>query len=69
MKLAALVWLTCLAIYLDLLWRARSRGKFVGPLPWPLLAVIAVGLAWIGWNVVFVARTRPAHAADEPARC
>jgi len=53
MKLAALVWLACLAIYLDLLWRARSNGKFVGPLPWPLLAVIAVGLAWIVWNVVF----------------
>ena len=31
MKLAALVWLACLAIYLDLLWRARSRGTFVGP--------------------------------------
>jgi len=53
MKLAALVWLACLAIYLDLLWRARSRGKFIGPQPWPLLVVIAGGLAWIGWNLVF----------------
>ena len=53
MKIAALVWLACAAIYLDLLWRARSRGKFVGPLPWPLLAVLAAGLAGIAWGLVF----------------
>jgi hypothetical protein len=52
MKTAALVWLVCAAIYLDLLWRARSRGKFVGTFPWSLLAIIAAGLAWIAWSLV-----------------
>ena len=56
MKIAALVWLGCTAIYLDLLWRARSRGKFVGPLPWPLLAIIAAGLAGIAWGIALERR-------------
>ena len=53
MKAAALIWLGCVAIYLDLLWRARNRGKFTGPFPSSMLAVIAGGLAWIAWGLVF----------------
>jgi hypothetical protein len=52
MRAAALIWLACLAIYLELLWRHRSHGRARGPLPWSLLALIVGGLVTVLWIVV-----------------
>jgi hypothetical protein len=49
MRIAALIWLACLAIYLELLWRNRSHGRARGTLPPSLLALIAGGLATVLW--------------------
>jgi hypothetical protein len=49
MRVAALIWLACLAIYLEMLWRHRSRGRARGTLPWSLLALIAGGLVTVLW--------------------
>jgi hypothetical protein len=49
MRVAALIWLACLAIYLEMLWRHRSRGGARGMLPWPLLALIVSGLVTVLW--------------------
>lgn len=52
MKTAALVWLVCLAIYVELLARAKAADRVVGgPLPFPIFALAAVAVAasiWIG---------------------
>ena len=53
MRVAALIWLACLAIYLEMLWRHRLHGRARGTLPWPLLALIAGGLAIVLWIGVF----------------
>ena len=49
MRVAALIWLACLAIYLEMLWRHRSCGRARGTLPWSLLALIAGGLVTVLW--------------------
>jgi hypothetical protein len=49
MRIAALVWLACLAIYLELLWRHRAHGRARGTPPWSLLALIAAGLVTVLW--------------------
>ena len=51
MKLAALVWLTCLAIYLELLSRRRVGGSRALHVPWPDL-ILGIGvLLTLGWGL------------------
>ena len=53
MRIAALIWLACLAIYLELMWRQQARGRARGTPPWSLLALIAGGLVTVLWIGVF----------------
>jgi hypothetical protein len=52
MKIAALIWFACFAIYLELLVRARPRPQVTPPLPWPIVllgAGVVASLLWAAW--------------------
>jgi hypothetical protein len=67
MKIAALIWLACFAVYLELLARSRKRDPLAATLPWPiiLLGVGAVAsVLWAAWIGKIAASTIRAAVAQ-----
>jgi hypothetical protein len=67
MKIAALIWLACFAIYLELLARARQRDAVAETLPWPIILLGAGAVAsvfWAAWIGKIAASTIQAAVAQ-----
>jgi hypothetical protein len=67
MKTAAIIWLACFAVYVELLARARQRNSVGATLPWPIILLGAGAIAsvfWAAWIGKIAASTIQAAVAQ-----